>query len=400
MPLNVLYLQHVGAFGGSSKSMFEMIKAFPEKTVHPYLISPVGSVNKYASELRIENLATVGISQFDNSRHGHYRNFRWLILLREIFYLPFTFLILLKARRSWKNIDIIHINEITMLPGLLICRMLFKQPIVLHCRTLFHNVSGFRRKIFTDIVKKNVALVIAIDETVKKTLPKELSPIVVHNGFDPRKLVIEEKEKTPQMRSGRFSVAMVGSLIRYKGVHEFIESAAICKEKQLSIDFLLIGDAPKSKKGLSQKVKRWLGLEHNIREELVNMIEEKGLKDYVRFVPFTTNVKEIYDAIDVLCFPSHLNAAGRPVFEAAYSRVPSIVAIDNPDNDTIMDGITGLCIKPKDSMALANAIAFFYNNPEQVKKMGEQAYLLAVNNFDSNKNALEVLDIYKSLIKN
>ena len=60
--------------------------------------------------------------------------------------------------------------------------------------------------------------------------------------------------------------------------------------------------------------------------------------------------------MDVLCFPSHYDAPGRPIFEAAFFGVPSIVAVRNPRPDTLVDGETGLAIRPHDADELAEAI--------------------------------------------
>jgi glycosyltransferase involved in cell wall biosynthesis len=117
--------------------------------------------------------------------------------------------------------------------------------------------------------------------------------------------------------------------------------------------------------------------------------------DHVHLIDFTSNIHKIYEAIDILCFPSHLNAVGRPVLEAALFKVPSIVAITNPIDDTIIDNETGICIKPKDPKGLADAIEYFYSRPEEITRMGELAYKLALKNFDIKKNAKKILEIYE-----
>src|SRR5690606_37681299 len=101
--------------------------------------------------------------------------------------------------------------------------------------------------------------------------------------------------------------------------------------------------------------------------------------------------------LDVLCFPSYLNAAGRPVFEAAFFGVPSIVAVRDAPPDTILNGSTGVCIDTPDPIALADAIEFLYRHPEERLKMGENALNLAHNNFDIVRNANHLLMIYRRL---
>ena len=39
------------------------------------------------------------------------------------------------------------------------------------------------------------------------------------------------------------------------------------------------------------------------------------------------NIAQAYARMDVICFPSHYDAPGRPIFEAAFLKVPSIAAV-------------------------------------------------------------------------
>jgi glycosyltransferase involved in cell wall biosynthesis len=94
-----------------------------------------------------------------------------------------------------------------------------------------------------------------------------------------------------------------------------------------------------------------------------------------------------------------LDACGRPVFEAAFSRVPSIVAVSDPKPDTIIDGETGICIPPRDPKALADAVEYFCTQPSEVERMGEAAYRLAMENFDIAANASKMLAIYRHLVR-
>ena len=92
-----------------------------------------------------------------------------------------------------------------------------------------------------------------------------------------------------------------------------------------------------------------------------------------------------------------MDAPGRPVFEAAYFGIPSIVAVRDPTPDTIVPGKTGLCIPVPDAKLLAEAVEFLYRNPSERQRMGENARRLAEANFDIQRNAARVLDIYRRL---
>ena len=404
MPISVLYIHHCGSFGGASRSLLEMIRAFPSGSIKPHLITQKGNVAIIFEKEGIPVIDTLGISQFDNTRYGYYRKFRWLLLVREFFYGFFTLHSIFRAKRKWNNIDLIHINEITNIFSIFISKLLFGKPVIVHCRSVQQNKAAPLRYSFVNtVVAKYADFVIAIDNSVKKSLSINLKTAVVHNGLN-----MDEGEKNNNSKKfdclisaprGYLKVAMVGNLLVFKGVGEFIEAAKYCIDKKLKIVFYLIGGNPDSKDSIRTSILKKIKLFHNVESDIRKFIQRFKLDDHLHLIDFTSDIHKVYEAVDILCFPSHLNAVGRPVLEAALFKVPSIVAITNPMDDTIIDNETGICIKPKDPKGLADAIEYFYSRPEEIKRMGELAYKLALKNFDIKKNARKILDIYEQHIK-
>jgi glycosyltransferase involved in cell wall biosynthesis len=99
--------------------------------------------------------------------------------------------------------------------------------------------------------------------------------------------------------------------------------------------------------------------------------------------------------LDVVCFPSLLDAVGRPVLEAAWFGVPSIAAVERPQADTFIDGETGIRIAAREPQAIATAVARLSTDRADLRRMGEAAKRLAKANFDARKNAMQVLEIYR-----
>ena len=194
-------------------------------------------------------------------------------------------------------------------------------------------------------------------------------------------------------------VALVGNLLRLKGVVEFVQAAKICADKGMNVEFMLVGDIPRRSRGLARYALKRLGLYEDLGEYLNEYVRKNALEQRVRFLGFMKDVGQVYADTDVLCFPSHLNAVGRPTIEAALFRVPSIVAVRDPEDDTIVHGETGLCIDEKSPTALADAIEYFYRKPDEIERMGERAHRLAEKFFDIERNAQNVLDIYLACLQ-
>ena len=161
MQLSVLYIHHTGVFGGASRSLLETIAAFPHKAIKAQLVSQKGDVSAIFRESNVEVIDTFGISIIDHTKFGFYRNARWLILIREAVFLPFTFLGYGKLKK-WPKIDIVHVNDITNIPSILIAKFLFKCPIFVHVRSVQEkNIGKIRLKIRNRILSM-VDQVIAI----------------------------------------------------------------------------------------------------------------------------------------------------------------------------------------------------------------------------------------------
>lgn len=397
--VRVLYVHHAGIFGGASRSLLELVEGFPEGTVQPRLVTQRGNVARIFSERGVAVIDTRGISQFDHTRFGHYRGKRWLLLLREALYLPFTFLALLRARVKWPDVDLVHVNEIVAVPAILIARLLFRRPVVVHVRSVQHSQPGLRRRLVAWLLRSHADAVIAIDETVRRSLPDGIDAETVHNGHTPRTNTDGGGAPTPPKRPGVLRVAMVGAALGFKGVREFVEAARLCRDRGLAVEFLLVGAESQKKYNIFNNLLSSLGFGHDAGDDLRRLIASHGLEERVRLLPFTQNIDAAYRDMDVLCFPSHLDAVGRPVFEAAFWRVPSIVAVSHPQPDTMIDGQTGLCIEPGNPAALADAIARFCLTPGEVTRMGDAAHELALRNFDGRRNAARVLDIYHRVLR-
>src|SRR5690606_31333767 len=164
--------------------------------------------------------------------------------------------------------------------------------------------------------------------------------------------------------------------------------AALCKRRGLQIDFLLIGQSARKTRGLQFRLAKLLSLSQEVELEIRALIAAQGLEDFVHFAGFSADLATIYGSMDVVCFPSHFDAPGRPIFEAAMFSVPSIAAITDPLPDTIIDGVTGLTIPPRQPQRLADAIQRLHDDPEFCVQLGRNAFSVAIEQFDARKNAL------------
>ncbi len=387
----------IGAFGGASRSLTEAVGAFPPGSVDPYFVTAAGSVEPFFARLGPVETAR-GMSQFDNTRYSHYRGLRWLVALREVAYLPATVLALLRARRRWGKVDLIHVNEFTGIVPWWLARRLFGAPVVVHVRSVARNdAHSFRTRFVTWMLRERAEAVVAIDETVQSSLPADLPVSVIHNAFTPHRVAVDAPPlPVPSgLRPGWLRVGFVGNLLKVKGIHELVAAAAIARDRGLNVEFIVVGDDAAPSGGIKAGLLRQLGLGQNAKREVLAEIERLKLSDRFHMLGFTQRIAEAYGLMDVLCFPSHFDAPGRPVFEAAFGGKPAIVCLSDPKPDTLVHGVTGLAIPAHDPVALADAIEHLCRDPALVQTMGEAAAEMAHRTFDPQRNAAELLAVYR-----
>jgi len=395
--LRVLYINNSGFFGGAQKSLLELLK-ISGKSVSKFIITSDGIFSSILRKNNIKNIVSaIGISCFDNTQYSYYRGFRWFILLREIFYLPFTFTALLKAKKKWKKFSIIHVNGITLIPSIYISKKLFKCPVIVHVRDVQRPWTDLRGKFLLYFYKKNVEKFIAIDSTVKKSMHPLLPVKVIHNGIFIKSKKIYRKKL---IHNKIFNVGMVGSLLKSKGCLDFLEAAKICLEKNVNINFIFFGSSIRKKNIILDYFLSIFKIYENIEYELKLKINEYGIQNNIKFIPFTDNLNNIYSNLDLLCFPSHLNAPGRPIFEAASYGVPSIVSIKKSTTDTIINNKTGKIIEKLNFHQLAREILDYYYDRKKLYSHGKNANTLANKNNNIKKNYKQIVSLYKSVILN
>ena len=373
--LNILIVHSIGEFSGSLKSLEEYLSLISKK-YNFYFITPSGvaeeRLKKYGQVIK-----TIGLCKFDNSILGHYKNLRWLLILRELALIFPTLVSILFIKKKFKNIDIIHFNEITLIPTIYIFKFFFNVPFILHCRILFKKNNFFGKKIFK-FLKNNIFRIIAIDNDVKKSFPDYLNVDVVRNIHTNFKKI----NSKIFFHNGYLNLGYIGSYLKYKGLRDLILVFNKLKKKK-KIRLYLAGNFIPDK---------WYAKIFNFSNNIdKNLINSKNLID----LGHLDNLHDFYHKIDIICFPSYLNALGRQIFEAGLYGIPSIVCLKKNYSDSFINKITGLSFKnPGDLKKLENIIEFFYSNKKKVKLMGKKAKKLIKKNYSIKINLKKLENIY------
>jgi glycosyltransferase involved in cell wall biosynthesis len=133
--------------------------------------------------------------------------------------------------------------------------------------------------------------------------------------------------------------------------------------------------------------------EQNMQTEMIKIIGESCQK--VHFIGHTSTPELYMAATDVLCLPSYREGFNNVTIEAAAVGIPAIASRIYGITDAVVDGETGLLHAPRDIEAIKHCMQTLIDNKPLRLKLGEQARLRAIKDFDSKAITQEWVKFYQ-----
>lgn len=158
---------------------------------------------------------------------------------------------------------------------------------------------------------------------------------------------------------------LAARLLAQKGIVEYAQAARIVKSKFPETRFILLGALDSNPDGIARPlVERWV---------------EEGTLEWAGHV----DVRPWLEQASVYVLPSYYREGiPRSIQEALASGRP-VITTDAPGcRETVVDGLNGILVPPRDVDALVRAMLTFHEQPELVQLMGRESRLIAEEKFD------------------
>ena len=384
MKKKILFINHSGVYGGATRSLIlylnELINIHDIKC-----LSPKGSATNNFKNNNISFFQVWGLPQFNNCLIGYYKNFRWLILFREFFYLVYFFFWLLFNFKKISQFDIFHLNDVTLLPTGLLIKFFFSKKLIVHVRSKQKENICIAKKLVNFFLKNYADQIICIDKDVKKTIyfddiKDKIS--IIYNSYIPSKL--NRKSRIAK----RFNVGFIGNFVFSKGLDILFEVVKINKNNN-ELNFFFAG--PLQKNNFIHKVYNFFGLRAYYNNQI------RVLKNYsnVHFLGFLNDLNEFYSVIDLICFPSYLEAAGRPTIEGFSHGIPTLLALKKEAlNDYVIDNYNGFIFETGSVIDLNLKIEKISRNTNLNQDIKKNCFVTFEKKFSFEKNFKLFLKIF------
>lgn len=189
---------------------------------------------------------------------------------------------------------------------------------------------------------------------------------------------LDHYKKLP-LPKGKVIFALIGRMLKDKGVFEFVAASKILKQRGYNVGCWLVGSPdPGNRTSLDERtLKTW---------------HQQG---DITYLGYQQDMVGLLKKIHVSVLPSYREGLSRSLLEAAACG-RGIITTDAPGgSDLITDGRDGLLVPAREPLALADAMERLLQNPEELKIFSEKAHALVSSTYEMKTLAHRMVDLYK-----
>jgi len=179
-------------------------------------------------------------------------------------------------------------------------------------------------------------------------------------------------------------VGMASRLAPEKGHGCFLQAAAMLMNQFPVCRFVIVGSPMYAPADYESHLRR--------------MTARLGLDGRVIFTGFRPDVLEVMAAMDVFVCAADEEALGRAVLEAMALGKPVVATKAGGLTETVVDGVTGFLVPPRDPAAMASAIATCMANPDTAREMGMRGRERVQTFYSLQQNVDRVQCLYQRIL--
>jgi glycosyltransferase involved in cell wall biosynthesis len=174
-------------------------------------------------------------------------------------------------------------------------------------------------------------------------------------------------------------IGTVGRLIPLKGHRYALEAFAAMAARLPKLVWLFVGAGPE-------------------RDSLEAQARSRGLASRVRFLGHRDDVPHLLAGLDLLVHPTLVEGFGLGVLEAMVQGLPVVATRTGALPETVIDGLTGVLVPPRDPEALGEAIVSLLADRARMDRLGQQGRARYEAHFRLERMVRETVDVYERSI--
>ena len=234
-------------------------------------------------------------------------------------------------------------------------------------------IKNFAKYILRFSIRRNHNIIFQNNDDKKlfigNGIAKKSQNFLVTNGSGVDLQYYSEKPLPPNP-----SFLLIARMIKNKGIYEYIEAIKIIKKSYSFVSFELLG-----------------GLEKNIDAIPIEHINEWVIQGLITYHGEVLDVRKAISKCSIYVLPSYREGTPRSVLEAMSMGRPIITTNVPGCKNTVINGVNGYLVEPKNPLSIANAMKRLINCRELRDKMGKNSRKLAEERFNDNDVAEKII---------
>ena len=181
----------------------------------------------------------------------------------------------------------------------------------------------------------------------------------------------------------KFVIGTVGAIVSLegKGQQYLIEAVSELRKEYPNIVALIVGD----------------GDGRTLQQDYAKQL---GVDDIVKFTGYQSNVPKFLKVMDIFCLLScGSEGFGNVNLEAEFLKIPVITTNIGGIPETIIDGITGFLIEPRNVDMIISNVKKLIEDKEYAKNIGLEGHKFVKETFSKQKFVENLTNIYESIIQ-
>lgn len=371
-PTPILYVALAPFFSGAERALVGLLEHLDRTRFRPIVV--VGTRGELEHELRARDVQTLHVPLVYASLRAAPA---WVSSVARV---------AMSARRV--GAALIHANDVPSFQPAGYAARLLGLPTLVHVRFpdsargyAWFLRSGFTEAVFVSASQRDDAL------NEAPAIFRERSHVVYDGVRIPDDADLLERDalrRELQLPHDAPVVALVGQVAEVKGIHEFVDAAATLAAEDARTMFVVVGDDLKGQGAL--------------RRQAEATVAARGLSNRFRFLGFRRDARRLLPAFDVVAVPSHVEPLGLSALEGMAAAVPVVGSRVGGIQETVVDGVTGLLVPPRDADALSRGLRQLVADPERARALGRAGRARVTSDFSIAGHARQIEALYGGLL--